>query len=54
MLGTHVDIRHKLAVWESFALIPGVTLTHDNTDMINNPMQEPADSLTVIGNMENV
>ena len=33
--GTHVGIRHKLAVWESFALIPEVTHSHDNTDMIN-------------------
>lgn len=31
--GTHVDIRHKLAVWEIFALIPAVTLTHDNSEI---------------------
>lgn len=31
--GTHVDIRHKLAVWESFALIPAATYRHDNSDV---------------------
>lgn len=33
--GTHVDIRHKLAVWEIFALIPAVKLTHDNSEITN-------------------